>query len=110
MESAHYTGREITKRVTFVDSVLSSVRVYPNPWRSDRHPDPLVTFTGISLGTTIKLFTVSGHLVKTLRSDGPTAVWTLTNADGRNVSSGLYLYLITSAQSGKVTGKLEIIR
>jgi hypothetical protein len=91
-----------------------SPKVYPNPWRSDKHAaHPSITFAGLTVGTTIKIFTASGHLVKTLSSEPSTpstARWDLTNDSGDKVASGVYLYLITDGKGDKVRGKVAVIK
>ena len=89
----------------------SPVRVYPNPWRSDRHAAQSVTFDGLPLGSSVKLFTVSGRLVKTLTPAITSATWDLANDKGDKVASGIYLYLITVGNSGdKARGKVVVIK
>jgi len=85
-------------------------RVYPNPWRSDRHAGKNITFDGLTSGTDIKIFTVSGHKVAELQTDGPSVPWTLTNNAGDKVASGVYLYVITDNAGDKVRGKVAVIR
>ena len=98
-------------QVTFVNANLSAVRVYPNPWRADKHAaHPSVTFAGLTIGTTIKIFTASGHLAKELHTDGPSIAWDLTNDSGDKVASGVYLYVIADGQGDKVRGKVAVIR
>ena len=71
------------------------------------HP---VTFDSIPGDSTIKVFTLSGHWVRTLRPDSTgSATWNLTNDGGDAVASGLYLYLINSP-TGQTAGKIAIIR
>jgi hypothetical protein len=89
------------------------VQVYPNPWRSDKHGTHPMTFAGLTTGTTIKIFTTSGRLVKTLGAQGSglgNLDWDLTNDKGDKVASGVYLYLITDAAGDKVKGKMAVIR
>ena len=96
---------------TVVTSPPFFPQIYPNPWRSDKHAaHPKVTFAGLTVGTTIKIFTVSAHEVKELHTDGPSIAWDLTNDSGEKVASGIYLYLITDSQGDKVKGKLAIVR
>lgn len=87
-------------------------RAYPNPWRGDRNAGVPITFDQLTGNTTIKIFTVDGHLVKTLppTNGAASANWTLTNDSGDRVSAGLYLYLVTSDQGLQAHGKLVIIR
>jgi hypothetical protein len=62
-------------------------------------------------GSSIKIFTVSGRLVRTLKADANgTAAWDQSNEGGSSVGSGLYIYLITDNHGGKFKGKLAIIK
>ena len=79
--------------------------------RADKHAaHSSTTFAGLTIGTTIKLFTVSGHEVKELHTDGPNMAWDLSNNSGDKVASGVYLYVITDGQGDKVRGKIGIIK
>jgi len=96
---------------TTVTPSTLNVRVYPNPWRSDKHGGhPSITFDGLTIGTTIKIFTVSGHKVKVLKTDARSIPWDLTNDAGDKVASGVYVYLITDSQGDKVKGKVAVIK
>jgi len=90
---------------------LSSVRVYPDPWRSDQDSAYPIKFDRMAPGSTVKIFTVSGHWVQTLTADGSgVATWDRKNSGGELVQSGLYLFLVTDPQGNKVHGKFAIIR
>jgi hypothetical protein len=93
-----------------VSANLSGVRVYPNPWRSDKHAGKPITFENLTVNSTVKLFTVSGHWIKTLPISSSSVTWDLTNDSNNTVSSGIYLYLITAPGSQKKTGQLAIIK
>jgi hypothetical protein len=95
--------------VTLVAADLSGVRVYPNPWRSDRHATQSITFDNLAMGATIKIMTLSGHHVKTLSANGDVVRWDLKNESGEKAASGIYIYLIKS-QNEKRTGKLILIK
>lgn len=89
----------------------TNMLVYPNPWRSDLHAGKPLIFGGLASGSTVKIFTVSGHWVRTLQESGNQAAWTpLVNDSGQPVQSGLYLYLVTDPQGAKSHGKFAIIR
>ena len=95
---------------TFINSGLGSVRVYPNPWRSDQpagHPN--ITFDGLPNNVTIKLFTTSGHWIKTLSGSG-SVTWDRTNDSGNKVASGVYWYLITDSAGNKTHGEVAVIK
>ncbi len=87
----------------------SAVRVFPNPWRSDRHSTP-ITFDQMSVNSIIKIFTLSGHLVRQLPAPTGQTSWDLKNDHSDRVASGIYIYLITNDLSQKVRGKLAVIR
>lgn len=89
---------------------LSPVRVYPNPWKVNRHGEMGITFNDLPTGSEIKLFAVSGHWVKTLKPSGTIISWDLTNNSGEKVASGIYLYLITTSSGDKRTGQVVIIK
>jgi hypothetical protein len=113
------TGKSATsapKTISLVVSDLSQVKVYPNPWRKDKHATQNVTFANLPIGSTVKLFTVSGHQVKSFTESGGKAIWDLTNDSGDKVASGIYVYLITVGDTGyggngqKLKGKVAVIR
>jgi len=90
---------------------LDAALVYPNPWRSDRHSNQPIKFERLPNQAQIRLFTVSGHEVKTLLADSSgQATWDRTNASGRSVASGVYLYLVSDHSGGQTLGKIAIIR
>jgi len=92
-----------------VSPVVTSVRVYPDPWRADLHSNLLITFDHMALHSTIKIFTVAGRLVRTLDADSGSATWDRKNDSGDRVASGVYLYLLTDGQGNETKGKLAII-
>jgi len=108
MSTQTVTSHDVT--VTPVSVDLSGIRVYPNPWRSDQDSNqPYITFDTLPAGSTIKIFTVSGHLVQTLTPSGTSITWPLTNSSGDKVASGVYVYLITN-QGQKKTGQILVIK
>lgn len=93
---------------------FKSVRIYPNPWK----PNSGVTNTGDTSGisfdqlpanTHIRLYTISGQLIREESSPGSIWTWDGTNQSGKDVASGVYLYILTSGSNVK-KGKLTIIR
>jgi hypothetical protein len=99
-----------SQTVTLVVADLSSARVYPNPWRSDKGYPSQITMDRLPLGSTVKIFTISGHRIKTLTPNIDTVGWDLTNDAGDKVAAGIYIYVITDGQGDKVRGKLGIIK
>jgi flagellar hook assembly protein FlgD len=91
---------------------LSQVVVYPNPFRADRNGgEKRMVFMGLTPKATIRIYNVTGQLVRTLEKNDSYAVyvWDLNNSQGTAAASGIYLYLIKSDQ-GEARGKLAILR
>jgi phosphodiesterase/alkaline phosphatase D-like protein len=73
---------------------VTSARSYPSPFRPGQGA-PGITFDQLPTQTTVKLYTTSGVMVKTLTTDSYGQVmWDITNAEGSSVSSGVYLAVI----------------
>ncbi len=89
---------------------LGGIRVFPNPWRVDKHSADPVTFGQLTDNVRIRVFTISGKLVKDLGNAVSAARWDLTNESGDRVGSGLYLYLITNKLGQQTRGKIAVIR
>lgn len=98
---------------------LKLVRVVPNPFIvssgfdtvRDRHE---LHFTRLPANCTIKIFTLTGELVKTIAhnrdSEGQNfARWDLKTEFGSEVAYGIYFYHV-DAPSGTHMGKLAIMR
>ena len=93
-----------------VPTGFGKVRAFPNPWRSDLDGSQPLTIDGLpaSVTTTVRIFTLTGELVRTL--GGVQSVqWDLRNNAGSRVASGVYFYLAT-ANSEQHTGKIAVVR
>lgn len=91
-------------------SGLSAAHCYPVPFKPSMGHTK-ITFTDLTRAVRIRIYALSGELVRTLGKDdhGDKLVWDARNARGSEVDSGVYLYLIESAAQKK-KGKLMIIR
>ncbi|MDO8757324.1 MAG: polysaccharide deacetylase family protein [Elusimicrobiota bacterium] len=90
---------------------LSRARVFPNPWRLDRHTGLGVTIDGLPPRSEIRIFTLSGRWVKTVdASAGGQGTWGLTDDSGRGVASGIYRYLISAPGVARKLGSLTVVR
>ncbi len=98
------------------ETALDDAYCYPNPFKPNSglgHTN--ITFCNLSPSPepTIKIFTITGRLVKKLSSDSNERdrirIWDVKNDEGKEVSSGLYIYLMDNGVE-KHTGKLVIIR
>jgi hypothetical protein len=106
------TSAAASQNVSLVNAATSgaTVRVYPNPWRKDKHSGHPVTFDQMMVGSDVKIFSVSGHKVKELNGSSGSVTWDLTDDSGDSVASGIYIYLIKDSQGNKSEGKLAVIR
>ena len=99
-------GEATTQAITSLDASL----VYPNPWRADRHAGVPIVFDNLTADSTVKIFTLSGYLTRTLTPLSGKASWDLKNDSGSLVASGVYFYSITDREGEKSQGKLAVIR
>jgi hypothetical protein len=101
--------------------LLGDLYVVPDPYRED-NPDarfgpfspPMICFFHLPAEATIRVYTTSGELVRTLRhaqlDRGGATCWDLKNEYGRDVTSGVYLYSAEATGGERRTGFLTIVR
>jgi hypothetical protein len=106
-------------------SDLDNIKVVPNPyvasarWEvknpfdSGRGPRSL-HFTHLPAKCTIRIFTVSGELVKTIEHEEPfndgTADWDMLTRDNLGISYGVYIYHVDAPGIGEKIGKFAVIK
>lgn len=108
------TASVIPNRKT-VTQTLDDVRVVPNPYVATaqwemRIGERRVDFTNLPETCTIRIYNISGELVRTLEHTGgqSTLGWDLLSDDNQEVAAGLYFYHIES-NIGETQGKFVII-
>ncbi len=72
-----------------------------------------VEFRGIPHASTIRIYTVKGDLVQTLRHDGSNdgmVPWNLRTKDNMDAAPGLYIFHVDGNETGKYVGKFAIIK
>ncbi|MFH0775233.1 MAG: cohesin domain-containing protein [bacterium] len=92
----------------FLPTGLDDIRVWPNPYRSDRSSDQFIVFE-LPSGCHLCIYTISGRLIREFEKTAGRVKWMLDNQDGEPVSSGMYIYLIEQA-GRKVTGEVGVIK
>lgn len=98
-----------------VKSELGRVRVVPNPYlvassfeeefgQLRREPLRVLRFINLPPVCTIHVFTLDGDLVKTIEHNDGTGVatWDLRSASGREIATGVYLYLVKTDNAEKL--------
>ena len=73
---------------------FDNVTVFPNPVKKDY--EGLITISGLSNNTSVKITDISGNLVFETYTYGGTATWNGSRFNGEKVKTGVYLFLCTS--------------
>lgn len=101
--------------------LFNSVNVFPNPlygfnvatsYTNSSSDEPFVTFSNLPDEVTIKIYSLSGQLLRTLTQPAnptPFLSWDLLNESGLRVASGLYLAIVSSPKYGDKVLKFSII-
>jgi hypothetical protein len=113
---------------------VGRVAVVPNPYRADVsynaysppwekgtgkgnrwvEQDRRIQFINLPNPCEIKIYTLAGDLIQTLRHEDPErgfADWNLTSRVGQTVSSGIYLFSVEDKKNGEIqVGKFVIIK
>ena len=132
LENYPYTSADVFEFTTNKGGVLTEaeekslfekVNVFPNPlygynpytaYNNLAADDPFVTFTNLpNEEITIKVYTLSGTLLRTLVKDpnstSPFLNWNLQNESGLRVASGLYIAIVSSPKYGDKVLKFSLI-
>jgi hypothetical protein len=123
-----------------VEDQETEVGVYPNPyrvnavWDGSGVRDRMVWFTGLPSNATIRVFTISGELVKTIEHDaasysgsdtrrladglssetvysGGEHAWDLITDHDQALATGMYIFSVENNETGFIkTGRLLVIK
>lgn len=83
------------------------------PYAQSGRGDRRMEFRHVPINSTIRIYTVTGELVQTLRQDGGFegyVVWNLRTKDNLEVAPGLYIYHVEAAGLDDYIGKFAIIK
>ena len=84
-----------------------------NPYLSGRGARRLM-FMGLPSACTVRIYTITGDLVQTLRKDDGVdngqLAWDLTTRDGMNVAYGVYLFHVDAPGVGETVGRFAVIK
>ncbi len=91
------------------DGEADAIHAFPNPFRAaDGHS--FITFTELPGDSEISISTISGNIVRTESDMGPGDwVWDVKNDNGKNLASGVYLYVV-EYPGGHFRNKVMVIR
>lgn len=85
----------------------------PQRYASSGRGDRRMEFRAIPQGSTIRLYTVHGDLVRTLRQDGSMTgyvPWDMRTKDNLDVAPGLYVFHVDAPGLGTHIGKFAILK
>ena len=121
---SHAAAMEPTSQPAINSGDLNKIRVVPNPyvlsapWDKDRigntiYGEPIrnVAFTNLPVPCTIRIFTVDGDLINTLKHEGGSGreEWNLLTSEQRPIVSGIYFFHVDS-DLGEEVGRFAVIR
>jgi len=128
-ESHKFTFRVLQKSnvitTEYKKSLFDRVTVFPNPLyaynpttgyyssvNNPKNDEPFVTFSNLPEEVTIKIYTLSGQLLRVLskKDQSPWLNWDLKNRDGLRVASGVYIAVVSSPGLGEKVLKFSIIQ
>ena len=90
----------------------SEAHAYPTPFMPSKGHDR-VTFTQLPAFATIRVFTLSGRLVRSLEKNDSTdsLIWSpVVNEQGTPLASGVYLFTVIQPGVSKRRGKIMVIK
>ncbi len=121
--SNEITFRTVGPQVRRTEVDLTEIKVVPNPyyiraeWDENKYTNHIM-FINLPEKCTIRIFTVSGILIKELEHDAiagdsnsmsGTYQWNMRNKEELKIASGLYIFQVNS-DAGEFVGKFAVIR
>ena len=102
--------------MSVTDTDVSTVYAYPVPFRPNAGDvarygswTDLITFTSLPSYGKIRIYTITGGLVRELDVVPPEMKWDVRNSAGETVASGAYIWEVSSGKNRK-TGKLMVVK
>jgi hypothetical protein len=101
-------------------SQYDKVNVFPNPlfaynsaasYTGQAFDEPYVTFSNLPEEVTVKIYSLSGILIRTLDKNdtSPFLQWDLKNEDNLRIASGMYIAIVSNPEFGDKILKFAII-
>ena len=83
-------------------------KFFPSPFRPKQGHNAMIV--NAPDGSTIRIFDISGNLVKELHTVGSGVLWDVRNESGEDLASGIYVYLVTDPAGNKFKNRIMVIR
>lgn len=118
-----FSTKALTYNAQLGDNALQNVYVVPNPYvissafelpsnRPDLRGDRVLQFRNLPRECTIRIYTITGELVTTLRKNDNTAYlnWDLLSFESARIGYGVYIYHVETPTGATKIGRLGIIK
>lgn len=118
-----FTSKAMRYDAQLGDALLQNIIVVPNPYvvsstfeqpsnRPDLRGDRSIQFRNLPRDCTIRIYTITGELVQTLRKNDNTAYfnWDLLSSESARIGYGVYIYHVETPTGGTKIGRLGIIK
>ncbi|HUF09236.1 MAG TPA: T9SS type A sorting domain-containing protein [Rhodothermales bacterium] len=99
------------------EEALDALAIVPNPYKGASNYEltnlaDVARFTNMPQTATIRVFTLSGSLIKTLNKSGPSTSldWDLTTEEGLPIASGMYLIHVEVPNVGEKVIKFGVVK
>ena len=121
----HFTTISSRINNALASDELDDIAVVPNPYVVAAAWEPRLTvesgrgerkldFINLPSECTIKIFTLNGYLVNTIKhqsiNENGTYSWNMLSKDGLELAYGLYIYHVEAEGIGEFTGKFALIK
>ena len=116
-------GNSIKDPTYFLRSSISNLRSvgadaafnYPNPFNPGKQPTSIVYYAPNTGAVTVKIFTITGKLVRTLTGQVTTTgsneiVWDGKNGRGQTVRNGVYVAVILPPGGDRQMVKIAVVK
>ncbi len=111
-----YTFRVDGVDASAASAALQNIRVVPNPYMvraawEISHDERKLQFTHLPDICTVRIYTLSGDLVRTIEHTDGTgrADWNLLSDDGLGVAPGIFIYHVESDYGNRI-GRFAVIK
>ena len=90
---------------------VGNIEIYPNPFNPAAAVGGVMRFANMPGQSVITIYTLSGEIVMNFYSKNSVVTWNGKNTNSRQVSPGVYYYVIKLKNSaGSLTGKIFVIK
>ncbi|GEM_PF-1952069 len=94
---------------------VDDIMVYPNPVKpgsGGEFDSNYLNIAGLKGGEEISIYNITGERVIQLENDSNSeeVQWNLKNESGKNVASGVYIYIIIDEEKDSTSGRVGLVR